>query len=191
MSSDLSGTDSPRYQTAHRILYHVKLGTVPRGLLFGIELFIIIVPWIILSLLTLYWSSWNMYSVLCGIFGNLVIIAVFFLIGRSSTRLLQSEEPFARIAMGFGSWGMIAAGYILINSSIQKKSLRRMWRFSLALSGLIVLIFLISGGVLGDLSILKEYAVRKDSKNIRCPGKKCRLQRGAGIRRMVRLRRKW
>lgn len=130
--------------------------------LVGIELFIIIVPWIILSLLTLYWSSWNMYSVLCGIFGNLIIIAVFFLIGRSSTRLLQSEESFARIAMGFGSWGMIAAGYVLINSSIQKKSLKRMWRFTLALSGVIVLIFFMSSGVLGDLSILKEYAVRKD-----------------------------
>ena len=70
--------------------------------LVGIEIFIIIVPWIILFLLTLYWSSWNIYPVLCGIFGNLIIIAVFFLIGRSSTRLLQSEESFARVAMGFG-----------------------------------------------------------------------------------------
>jgi osmoprotectant transport system permease protein len=99
--------------------------------------------------------------VLNGVLGNLVIVAVFLLAGRAAGRLMAGQEPFARVSLSAGAWVMILGAYVLVLSSVQRTG-RRGVQALLAAAGFGAALALVASGYLEELSILKEYAVRRD-----------------------------
>jgi osmoprotectant transport system permease protein len=134
----------------------------PWDVLGGIELLCIVLPWVLLIVLTLTFSSEKFYPIACGILGNLIIVCVFFLAGGVASRSITTDQPFARLSMAAGSWGVVFAAYVLILFSIKSLSESKTWRVMVSLAGFIVIVFLLAGGALKDLSIMKEYSVRSD-----------------------------
>ena len=127
-----------------------------------VEIFVLLLPWIVLIALVLIISERPFYPLLVGVVANVAVLTVFLLVGRSAERLMIGQEPFARVSMSFGSWGLVGASYILIIDAFQKARAYRPGRFLIAFSGLLAVLLLLSTGYLKELSILKEYAVRKD-----------------------------
>jgi osmoprotectant transport system permease protein len=97
-----------------------------------------------------------------GITGTVVIIAVFFMVGRATQTLLSSEFPFARVSMAFGSWLMILSGYILIHASVRTLTMKDPKAVALVLIGPVAVILFFVSGYLHELSIVKEYLIRRD-----------------------------
>jgi len=97
-----------------------------------------------------------------GISGNVIIITVFLMVGRATRSLQSSEMPFARISMAFGSWLMILAGYILIHVSVRTLTLKNPKAVVLSLVPAAAVVLLLLTGYLSELSIIKEYLIRRD-----------------------------
>jgi osmoprotectant transport system permease protein len=104
----------------------------------------------------------TVHPLLNGILGNIAVIMVFLFVGSSAARLVTPELPYARTSMAFGSWVMIFAGYTLILSSIQRLAGRRVPAVLLSSVGFISVVIIFASGNLNELSIVKEYLIRKD-----------------------------
>ncbi len=123
-------------------------------------------PWIaaLILFLLIYagrYSGKNL-PLLDGILGNIAVVVVFFSIGRVTHRMLSPEFPFGRTTMAFGSWIMVFGAYTLILSSVQRLQSHKTAVILLSLTGFVAVIFLFASGFLNELSIVKEYTVRKD-----------------------------
>lgn len=125
----------------------------------GLLVFILLWAAVLIVFLT---AGKKQFVLLQGITGNVIIITVFLMVGRA-TRFLQSPEmPFARISMAFGSWLMVLAGYILIHASVRTLTLKNPKAVLLSLVGPVAVVLLFSTGYLSELSIVKEYLIRRD-----------------------------
>jgi osmoprotectant transport system permease protein len=132
------------------------------NVLTGVELCLLALPWIICFALGLTFKNRESLFFLYGLMGNLIIILVFLFAGHAARRLLTPEYPFARTSLGFGSWIMVLSGYILIISFLQSKQTSKTGRLIVSLSGITAVILMMLSGYLDEISILKEYSVRKD-----------------------------
>lgn len=94
-----------------------------------------------------------------GIIGNLLIILVFFSTAVGARHLQTPSQPFARISFAPGLWLAALAGYVMILSAL--KRLGRWSRLLVSLLGLSVMVVLALTGVFNDLSLFKEYLVRR------------------------------
>lgn len=129
------------------------------------ELFLLAFPWLVAVILTLsakhlrrpYFISFSY-----GILGNLALVLLFFLVGRAGRSLITPDNPFARTSFGIGSWTMAFACYLLIVSSLKRVSGLKTAKIIISFSGMAILLFLMMAGFLDEVSILKEFSVRKD-----------------------------
>lgn len=103
----------------------------------------------------------GMPALLNGALGNLVIAAVFVLAGGAAHRLMAGQEPFARVSLAAGAWVMVLGAYVLVLSAVQRIEGRAV-QAALAAAGFATVMVLVGSGYLGELSILKEYVVRRD-----------------------------
>jgi osmoprotectant transport system permease protein len=131
-----------------------------------LQLILLLLPWIVLILLFLTLSPGQktaaIQPVIDGLMGNIVVILVFLLVGQAANNLLSAEQPYARTAMGFGSWLMIFAGYTLVLSAVQRLSDRKTATLILSLFGFAGVVFIFSSGYLDELSIVKEFVVNRN-----------------------------
>jgi len=125
------------------------------------EITLLFVPWCLLILILLRYSKHPSIPLIAGATGNLAIIVLFLLVGQAAGRLMQFQEPFARVSIGFGCWGLVAGSYVLIINGFQKGAEYGILRYIAAFWGLLGLVVLLSTGYLNELSVLKEYAARK------------------------------
>jgi len=100
--------------------------------------------------------------ILVGLIGNIVLVASFFFAGSEARRLAAAAAPYVRFALGAGVWLLSLSGYMLIVSAQKKVKPGSGINFFLSLSGLTVFIFLLGAGAFQDLSIMQEYAARKE-----------------------------
>ena len=137
-------------------------GLSPWNALSITELCILASPWIICIILSVLIAKNPALPLLYGLLGNLIIIFVFFFAGISTQRLLTPEYPFARVSFGLGFWIMVLSGYILIISFLQRESTSKTGRLIVSFSGLAVITLIVLSGFLDEISIIKEYSIRKD-----------------------------
>jgi len=127
----------------------------------GSDLLVFILLWVAVLIVFLK-AGKKQFVLLQGITGNVIIITVFLMVGRVTRSLQSPEMPFARISMAFGSWLMVLAGYILIHASVRTLTLKNPKAVLLSLVGPFAVVLLFSTGYLSELSIVKEYLIRRD-----------------------------
>jgi len=123
---------------------------------------LLVIPWILLLFLDIKGYSAQFTEIAGALLGVFAILSVFVLWAHAASNLLESEPRFARASMGFGSLGMILGAYIVASSSLRHESVPRIWKTLIPLFGLAVLAVLLVSGFMNNLSIMKEFAVRKD-----------------------------
>lgn len=100
--------------------------------------------------------------ILVGLIGNIVLVASFFFAGSEARRLAAAAAPYARFSLGAGVWLLSLSGYMLIVSAQKSVKAGSGMNLFLSLSGLALFIFLFGTGAFKDLSIMQEYAARKE-----------------------------
>jgi osmoprotectant transport system permease protein len=119
-------------------------------------------PWILAALFLLLPKKSEYWHILYGMLGNTIIVLLFIFIGAAARTLVTQEYPFARTSVGAGSWMFILAAYIIITSAVKKIERLTAWKIAVALSSVVMLAILVSGGALDEISVLKEFFSRKD-----------------------------
>ena len=119
------------------------------------------VPWVIAILICVFERNDSRRNVLFGISGTLAVVLVFLSIGRASALLVTPEFPYARTSIGAGGWIFVLAAYIILASAV-KRIEQRLLKTAIALSGILVLLFLLVAGALDEVSVLREYFTRRD-----------------------------
>jgi osmoprotectant transport system permease protein len=127
---------------------------------------VLLLPWIFALLLFIAPASKKgrgpLLSLINGMLGNIAVVLVFIYVGVATRGLMTPEFPYARTSMAFGSWVMVFGGYALVLSSVQRLSDRRGTAIFLSLVGFTVVALLFISSYLDELSIVKEYFVRRD-----------------------------
>jgi osmoprotectant transport system permease protein len=126
------------------------------------EIAILVLPWVALIVIAYLFSGRDAYPLLAGAVGDAVVIIVFFLLGMTARRMMMAQKPFARVSMGVGCLGLLTGSYILIINGFQKGAAFGMLRYAMVFSSLAAVVILLGTGHLNELSVLKEFAVRKD-----------------------------
>jgi osmoprotectant transport system permease protein len=122
---------------------------------------VLAVPWFLLLFLGIKRHTERFSETAGALVGVFAIVLVFVLWARAAANLLESEPRIARASMGFGSLGMILGAYIAASSSLRHESVSGIWKNLIPLFGLAVLAVLFISGFMSDLSVMKEFAVRK------------------------------
>ena len=90
------------------------------------------------------------------------LLAVTLSAGAAAGALVPEGDRIARVSLGAGFWLLLAAFALALADALSRLALRPAWRWAL-LAGTVAAIALILGtGLLDDLSVMREYAVRRD-----------------------------
>ncbi|MBI4268015.1 MAG: ABC transporter permease [Chloroflexi bacterium] len=121
---------------------------------------IILGLWLFCLIIALFGKQrWQI--VILGVSLNMIFIITLVLSGGTTTRLLESAEPFARVSLGAGVWLTSFGAYVAIFSCRQRLRSSLFWQNLVSWSGLaVVVIFLLSGG-LNNLSVVREFLVQQ------------------------------
>ncbi len=126
--------------------------------------FLLVIPWVlcgsVYALFLLGSMKRERMVLAASVLGNAAVVGVFLFAGGGARLLVSPDTPFARTSMAFGAWTMVLAGYILIISSVRIR--RGRVGALLSLSGIMAVAVLFATGFMNELSIVKEYLVRKD-----------------------------
>ena len=125
------------------------------------EAAVILALWLVCLALSLM-PRGRVKAVMLGAAANLILIATFLLVGLAASRLLEGEEPFARVSLSSGIWITAAGAYIVIFASRQGLHDSRLWRNLVSWTGLVILGVLLVSGWLRDLSIVQEFIGREE-----------------------------
>lgn len=90
------------------------------------------------------------------------LLAVILSAGAAAGALVPEGDRIARVSLGAGFWLLLAAFALALADALSRLALRPAWRWAL-LAGTVAVIALILGtGLLDDLSVMREYATRRD-----------------------------
>lgn len=90
------------------------------------------------------------------------LLAVTLSAGAAAGALVPEGDRIARVSLGAGFWLLLAAFALALADALSRLALRPAWRWAL-LAGTVAAIALILGtGLLDDLSVMREYAARRD-----------------------------
>ncbi|MGB7800409.1 ABC transporter permease [Buttiauxella sp.] len=122
---------------------------------------ILCVPVFILACLTLV--SCRPSSLLVTLLvGELLFIAILWVMGRTATQFAAQGSPLARTSPGSGLWLSLTLCLLLCADAISRLTPKALWRLLLNLQIWIVPVALLWSGYFDSLSLLKEYANRQD-----------------------------
>lgn len=82
--------------------------------------------------------------------------------GTAAADLAATSTPLARTSVGAASWLVLLASYLVIAEAVRRLALPLSWQATIAVLAVAPLAALVAGGRLAELSILKEYAVKRD-----------------------------
>ncbi len=125
------------------------------------SLVVLFIPWVFLLFLSICRRPAKYGETVGAMLGVFAILSVFMIWSYAASNLLESEPPFARASLGFGALGMILGAYIVTSSSLRDVTVRPIWKTLIPLFGLAVLGLLLTSGFMNNLSIMKEFSVRK------------------------------
>lgn len=97
-----------------------------------------------------------------GFLANAIFVAGFVLLQRGAEAQLASAAESARVSIGSGGWLLILGSYLLLVSSAKRTYEQRALRTVIALGGVLAVATLIAAGSLTDLSVVREFTVRRD-----------------------------
>ncbi len=134
----------------------VRLATV------SVVAFLAIVATTFLTLIFSLYSRRNLLSFLMGITGGLLPVAGFAVAGLSAGRLAEATGPFARVSPSSGLWLAVLAGYVIVFAAMRTLEDNKIMRGLLVLVPVVAITALLLSGLLADLSIMKEFANRRE-----------------------------
>lgn len=97
---------------------------------------------------------------LLGLAAGALIIASTAFAGLAATSQAQSAGPLTRVSLGAGYWWLVAAGFFALADAVTRSRTLPGKALPLVATGL-GLALLVVGGMLSELSIAREYAVRR------------------------------
>jgi osmoprotectant transport system permease protein len=101
---------------------------------------------------------WNAGAALTA---ELLLVLLFFAAGRAARLLSPGAGPLARVSLGGGLWLAVLGLYLILFAC--SRTLPSGMRMALLLSGPAAILALLAAGALGELSLLKELANRRDT----------------------------
>lgn len=126
------------------------------------EILILVVLWLIVIIQALAGRDYKYHFHIIGIIGNLILVLIFLIAARSSKILLaNTNQPFSRVSLGFGTYIMALAAYILMQSSLKKIKASLFIKIFLSSAGFFILAILLFLGYFNNFSIMQEYFVRE------------------------------
>lgn len=122
---------------------------------------ILSLPVLILACLTLA-PSRRLSLTLTLITGELLFIAILWVMGHTASQFAEQGSALARTSPGSGLWLSLTLCLLLCADIINRLTPTALWRLLLNLQVWIVPVALLWSGYFADLSLLKEYANRQD-----------------------------
>lgn len=122
---------------------------------------ILSLPVLILACLTLA-PSRRPSLTLTLITGELLFIAMLWVMGHTASQFAEQGSALARTSPGSGLWLSLTLCLLLCADTINRLTPNALWRLLLNLQVWIVPVALVWSGYFADLSLLKEYANRQD-----------------------------
>ncbi|MFZ3389318.1 ABC transporter permease [Buttiauxella gaviniae] len=122
---------------------------------------ILSLPVLILACLTLA-PSRRLSLTLTLITGELLFIAILWVMGHTASQFAEQGSALARTSPGSGLWLSLTLCLLLCADTINRLTPTALWRLLLNLQVWIVPVALLWSGYFADLSLLKEYANRQD-----------------------------
>ena len=122
---------------------------------------ILSLPVLILACLTLA-PSRRLPLTLTLIMGELLFIAMLWVMGHTASQFAEQGSTLARTSPGSGLWLSLTLCLLLCADTINRLTPNALWRLLLNLQVWIVPVALLWSGYFADLSLLKEYANRQD-----------------------------
>lgn len=122
---------------------------------------ILSLPVLILACLTLA-PSRRVSLTLTLITGELLFIAMLWVMGHTASQFAEQGSTLARTSPGSGLWLSLTLCLLLCADTINRLTPNALWRLLLNLQVWIVPVALLWSGYFADLSLLKEYANRQD-----------------------------
>lgn len=122
---------------------------------------ILSLPVLILACLTLA-PSRRLSLTLTFITGELLFIAMLWMMGHTASQFAAQGSTLARTSPGSGLWLSLTLCLLLCADTINRLTPNALWRLLLNMQVWIVPIALLWSGFFSDLSLLKEYANRQD-----------------------------
>ncbi len=128
----------------------------------GAALFLLVVVWIMIGLLSLVSRGDSRAAFGAGIGANLIILLLFFWAGFQSGILLPEEYTFGRVSLGAGFWVMVLGAYLVILAARKVWSGNNWQTWLLSWSALAGVFILITGGGLSGISVMEELSIRQN-----------------------------
>lgn len=122
---------------------------------------ILSLPVLILACLTRA-PSRRLSLTLTLITGELLFIAILWVMGHTASQFAEQGSALARTSPGSGLWLSLTLCLLLCADTINRLTPTALWRLLLNLQVWIVPVALLWSGYFADLSLLKEYANRQD-----------------------------
>lgn len=91
-----------------------------------------------------------------------LLIALLWLLARSASAFAADASPAARTSPGSGLWLLLALCLLLCSDAAARLTRRSLWRWLLQAQVWVVPLLMLTSGEFASLSLLKEYANRRD-----------------------------
>lgn len=83
--------------------------------------------------------------------------------GAAASALVPEGDRLARVSLGAGFWLLLAALALAFADALSRLALRPAWRWALLAGAVAAVALILGAGLLDDLSVMREYAARRDS----------------------------
>lgn len=129
--------------------------------LLGASFWLLLLPFMLL--LTLAFVPWpRMASVATLLISQLLLSGFLLLLANSANALADNASPAARTSPGSGLWLLLALCLLLCSDAAGRLARQGIWRWLLQAQVWIIPLFLLTSGQFTNLSLLKEYANRRE-----------------------------
>jgi osmoprotectant transport system permease protein len=121
-------------------------------------------PAALLTLATFLPSSRRLHSAV-AVVAALLLTALTWLAGSEAVQQSSALSPLARVSLGGGFWVLALMAWLAASDAVQRLGLSPAWRTLVMACLLLPVLTLLASGQLDALSLLKEYANRRDVFN--------------------------
>lgn len=101
-------------------------------------------------------------SLLMAASATLFSSCLFYFAGRQANELSDPAIPASRVSVGGAFWLLLFVCWMVVGQAVRQAQLSRMTSMLLTTAFFAPLILMLTGGWMDDMSILKEYANRRD-----------------------------
>lgn len=122
---------------------------------------LLLIPFLLLLMLA-FVPYLRVASVATLLMSQTLLIALLWLLARSASALAAEASPAARTSPGSGLWLLLALCLLLCSDAAARLTRRGLWRWLLQAQVWVIPLLMLTSGEFASLSLLKEYANRRD-----------------------------